>query len=657
MLLLAALGGAPRAAAVVVAGGEQYDAGATEIERILNIERVQAGLAALPIDTFLAAKARDGAVACPNDPSLVMEGRAKDLAVNGYVGTDPHYLRLCPTKSIGDAMWAWGYHGAVGEIIAWNAGYSGSDPFWYRSDCGNPGYPACEFLTYSAVSVAATGWQESSGHRAVVVGAYDQFGCGAWIAPDGAAQPGGHYFVCMYAMGGPNPTVPAPTVVPLFPPRAPAKVDAGAAWDAAAFVSWEASVGLMASPVSAYTVTASPGGRTCATTGALECLVTGLAAGTPYTFTVRATNGDGNGPPSVASNAVTVTTRLGKVTRLAAPTEYPAYANNRYGTAASVSKATFNPGVPVAYIATGSNFPDALAGAAAAGHLGGPVLLVGATIPAVTAAELDRLRPARIVVLGGTGAVSDAVMGMLGTYTAGKVTRLAAPTEYPAYANNRYGTAASVSKATFNPGVPVAYIATGSNFPDALAGAAAAGHLGGPVLLVGATIPAVTAAELDRLRPARIVVLGGTGAVSDAVMGMLGTYTAGKVTRLAAPTEYPAYANNRYGTAASVSKATFNPGVPVAYIATGSNFPDALAGAAAAGHLGGPVLLVGATIPAVTAAELDRLRPARSSSWVARAPCPTPSWGCWGRTWHRRRNLGRALSKLRSWSHASARDA
>ena len=52
MLLLAALGGAPRAAAVVVAGGEQYDAGATEIERILNIERVQAGLAALPIDTF-----------------------------------------------------------------------------------------------------------------------------------------------------------------------------------------------------------------------------------------------------------------------------------------------------------------------------------------------------------------------------------------------------------------------------------------------------------------------------------------------------------------------------------------------------------------------------------------------------------------------------
>jgi hypothetical protein len=76
-----------------------------------------------------------------------------------------------------------------------------------------------------------------------------------------------------------------------------------------------------------------------------------------------------------------------------------------------------------------------------------------------------------------------------------------------------------VSSWTFAAGVPIAFIATGANFPDALAGAAAAGVLGGPVLLTTRdSLPAVTAAELARLRPARIVVLGSSGVVSDAVL-------------------------------------------------------------------------------------------------------------------------------------------
>ncbi len=66
----------------------------------------------------------------------------------------------------------------------------------------------------------------------------------------------------------------------------------------------------------------------------------------------------------------------------------------------------------------------------------------------------------------------------------------------------------------------VAYIATAYNFPDALAGAAAAGTLAGPVLLVAPTgaINAATATELKRLRPKQIIVLGGTSVVSDSVM-------------------------------------------------------------------------------------------------------------------------------------------
>ena len=89
--------------------------------------------------------------------------------------------------------------------------------------------------------------------------------------------------------------------------------------------------------------------------------------------------------------------------------------------------------------------------------------------------------------------------------------------------SDRFATAAAISRATFDPGVPVAYVATAFDFPDALAGAVAAARAGGPILLVRSTglIDPATAAELQRLRPERIVVLGGTGVVSDASTSQL----------------------------------------------------------------------------------------------------------------------------------------
>jgi putative cell wall-binding protein len=136
------------------------------------------------------------------------------------------------------------------------------------------------------------------------------------------------------------------------------------------------------------------------------------------------------------------------------------------------------------------------------------------SIPAATAAELARLQPGRIVVLGSAGVVSDGVAAALNAYTAGGVSRLAG--------SDRFSTAAVISYNTFAPGVPVAYVATGLNFPDALAGAAAAGSQGSPILLVMPdSIPAATAAELARLQPGRIVVLGSAGVVSDGVAAAL----------------------------------------------------------------------------------------------------------------------------------------
>ena len=273
---------------------------------------------------------------------------------------------------------------------------------------------------------------------------------------------------------------------------------------------------------------------------------------------------------------------------------------NRFETAAALSRSAFKAGVPVAYVATGSSFPDALAGGPAAARAGGPMLLTGRTeLPSATAAELARLRPAKIVVLGGTSVVSAGVANVLAAYaTTGEVERL--------FGADRYATAARVSAATFSPGVPVAYVATGTSFPDALSGGVAAGRQRGPVLLTSATgIPAATRTELSRLKPAKIVVLGGTSVVGDGVLSALGSFTSGSVTRLSGA--------DRYATVLAISQATTTADAPrTVYIATGTSFPDGLASTPIAARANGPLLIVpsGGLTDALRA-ELRRLNPPR----------------------------------------------
>ena len=87
-------------------------------------------------------------------------------------------------------------------------------------------------------------------------------------------------------------------------PSAPSAASATAG-HARATVMWESPAFDGGAPVTGYTVTSSPEGRTCTTTGATTCVVTGLTNGTPYTFTVTAANAAGTSVASAASDPVT----------------------------------------------------------------------------------------------------------------------------------------------------------------------------------------------------------------------------------------------------------------------------------------------------------------------------------------------------------------
>ena len=265
---------------------------------------------------------------------------------------------------------------------------------------------------------------------------------------------------------------------------------------------------------------------------------------------------------------------------------------DRYNTAAAISGTYEAFGTTdTVFVATGLDYPDALAGAAIAGHIGAPVLIVGTSLPPIIATQLDRIRPKRIVILGGTSVVSSTIATQLHAWTS-DVRRYGG--------TDRYGTAQLVAQAYYPAGVDTVLVATGLNFPDALAGAAVAGHIGAPILLVdgGDTLPPATQAALTSLHPKHIVILGSTGVVSAAQAALLAGYA--PVVRYGG--------SDRYATAALIADHYFASGARIAFVATGANFPDALTGAAIAGFLNAPMELVTLdSIPAPTLSSLTNV--------------------------------------------------
>lgn len=268
-----------------------------------------------------------------------------------------------------------------------------------------------------------------------------------------------------------------------------------------------------------------------------------------------------------ASAAVTgtVTVLSPKVDRLAGA--------DRYATAVAISKSAFPSTAPIVYVASGAGFADALGAAPAAARSGGPLLLTPKyQPPTVLLNELERLQPKKIIIVGGSGVVASSTAKAFAKIA--PVTRLGGA--------DRYATSRKVVDYAFPGTTAAVYVASGANFPDALAASAASGRFDSPVVLTnGKSLDSATSSLVKRLAPQKIRVAGGTGVVSNTVLGSL--------QKLAADTKRVAGVD-RFGTGLAINKDAFSSGKRV-FLANGLNFPDALAGAAFAGGTSSPLYL------------------------------------------------------------------
>lgn len=271
---------------------------------------------------------------------------------------------------------------------------------------------------------------------------------------------------------------------------------------------------------------------------------------------------------------------------------------DRYGTAVAASQHANGPDTAVVYIAVGTNFPDAIAAGPAAAHEAAPILLVQtSTVPGSTMAELQRLDPDLVVVVGGTSAIAESVAAAIAD-------NLPGATVQRRWGDHRYDTAVALSQGAFAGPVDTVFVATGRDFPDALIAAPAAVAAGAPLLLVSPDgLHESVAAEIQRLGPSTVIIVGNETAVPIHVQQEIETL---------APTVRRIGGSDRYSLGVNLAADQWPGGADTVYLARADMFPDAMAAGPMTRIANGPLLLVDVDlIPIVVGRELDRLDPTR----------------------------------------------
>ncbi len=279
---------------------------------------------------------------------------------------------------------------------------------------------------------------------------------------------------------------------------------------------------------------------------------------------------------SVCNKAETKTTK-NAIQRLAGA--------GRYETAVEISKAGFPDGSDTVVLAYGLNYADALAGVSLAKAKNAPILLTNLkTLPAETLAEIKRLKAKNVIILGGTGAVGKEVEAALNKEGL-KTERIAGAT--------RFETATKIAQKmqvlNDNKAPEDIFFVYAFNSADALSVSAVAAVKGAPVIYLKTTgdLDDATAAYLKSIKGSvkNAYVIGGEGVISKDMM---------KKTRNAlGVTPVRVFGANRFETCVAVNN-RFSDVLDgdMLCVATGMDFPDALAGGVYAAINKAPLFLI-----------------------------------------------------------------
>ncbi|HET8595777.1 MAG TPA: cell wall-binding repeat-containing protein [Intrasporangium sp.] len=306
------------------------------------------------------------------------------------------------------------------------------------------------------------------------------------------------------------------------------------------------------------------------------------------------------------------TTAIGQAVAAETVPVYRIAGPDRIATAVAASRTAWDdagskdgPTATAAVISRYDDYADALGGSALAGTAGGPLLLTHTNyIDGATTNEVKRILGTKgvVYVLGSTGAISAAAAKSLADkgYT---VKRLAG--------TDRYATSVEVAKEVGRLGTTghpqFVFATTGLNFPDGLAaGATAAGYAAPVVLTKDSALPSVVKSYLTTEQAAGVDILAVGGATAKAPFRWAGTL-AGK---------------DRYETAALIARAFWadpkstDDDATAIGLATGENWPDALAGGALMATAGPLVLSKQSSLPAATKAAATEIVKSANPSTV-----------------------------------------
>ncbi|UNX55741.1 cell wall-binding repeat-containing protein [Georgenia sp. TF02-10] len=263
---------------------------------------------------------------------------------------------------------------------------------------------------------------------------------------------------------------------------------------------------------------------------------------------------------------------------------------DRIGTALEAAERTDNLWGDTVILATDADYPDALAAAPLADQLDAPVLLTkpGEELDRRVAAYLadDANGVSNVILVSGEGVLKSGIVNQIED-------ELGLTTERVSGAN-RYQTAYLLAQEAVSYGIaegeyPNIFLASGTNFPDALAAGAAAAEHSGVVLLTQAnglelyTFAALQAggwAGVDAINHREVIAIGGPAA-DAAPNGYLGNPV---------DVDTEIVGANRYETAAMTASEYFED--PENFVVTsGEGFADAIVGGAYAANVDGPLLL------------------------------------------------------------------